>query len=150
MSSVDSSLLSGASYLTHNVYSGIFRKFKTSKKENVTVFRISVVFLGICSTLLSLSTYTIYGLWVLAGDLGFVIVFPQFFASVHFPEKLTVSGSISAAILSVFLRLLIGEETIGLPALISTKKFLLPIKTLLMSLSMLTLYVVSKLTTNRT
>ena len=86
MSSVDSSLLSGASYLTHNVYSGIFRKFKTSKKENVIVFRISVLFLGICSTLLSLSTYTIYGLWVLAGDLGFVIVFPQFFASVYFPK----------------------------------------------------------------
>ena len=68
------------------LYAGIFRKFKTSKKENVIVFRISVLFLGICSTLLSLSTYTIYGLWVLAGDLGFVIVFPQFFASVYFPK----------------------------------------------------------------
>ena len=93
MSSVDSSLLSGASYLTHNVYSGIFRKFGTSKKENVIVFRFSVLLLGISSTILSLSTYTIYGLWVLAGDLGYVIVFPQFFASVYFADKLTLQGS---------------------------------------------------------
>ena len=104
MSSVDSSLLSGASYLTHNVYSGIFKKFETSKKENVIVFRISVLFLGVSSTILSLSTNTIYGLWVLAGDLGYVIVFPQFFASVYFPDHLTLAGSISAAVLSVILR----------------------------------------------
>jgi len=146
MSSVDSSLLSGASYLTHNVYSGIFKKFETSKKENVIVFRISVLFLGVSSTILSLSTNTIYGLWVLAGDLGYVIVFPQFFASVYFPDHLTLAGSISAAVLSVILRLLIGEEMIGLPAIIPTENFLLPLKTLLMLLSMLTLYSVSKLT----
>ena len=68
------------------------------------VFRISVLFLGVSSTILSLSTNTIYGLWVLAGDLGYVIVFPQFFASVYFPDHLTLAGSISAAVLSVILR----------------------------------------------
>ena len=65
------------------------------------------------------------------------------------PKKnLTFWGSVSAAVISVILRLLIGEEMIGLPALIPMEKIplLLPIKTLLMLLSMLTLYSVSKLT----
>ena len=93
MSSVDSSLLSGASYITHNIYSGIFNGFKTSKKENVIVFRISVLILGISSTLLSLFTSSIYGLWVLAGDLGYVIVFPQFVASVFLAKHVTFSGN---------------------------------------------------------
>jgi high affinity choline transporter 7 len=91
MSSVDSSLLSGASYLTHNIYSGIWRKFNTSKSENVRIYRISVLILGICSTLLSLSTTTIYGLWFLAGDLGYVVVFPQFVASVFWSKQVSVN-----------------------------------------------------------
>ena len=65
------------------------------------------------------------------------------------PKKnLTLWGSVSAAVISVILRLLIGEEMIGLPALIPMEKIslLFPIKTLLMLLSMLTLYSVSKLT----
>ena len=65
------------------------------------------------------------------------------------PKKnLTLWGSVSAAVISVILRLLIGEEMIGLPPLIPMEKMslLFPIKTLLMLLSMLTLYSVSKLT----
>ena len=146
MSSVDSSLLSGASYLTHNIYSGIYRKSHSSKSDNVKVFRISVLVLGFCSTLLSLSTSTIYGLWTLAGDLGYVVVFPQFIASIYFPEKLSFYGSLTAGIVSIVLRLLIGEEMIGLPATLDTSNFLFPIKTLLMLISLLALIVTSKLT----
>jgi len=49
-------------------------------------FRVSVVLLGALATLLSLSASSIYGLWVLAGDLGYVVVFPQFLAAIHFPQ----------------------------------------------------------------
>ena len=146
MSSVDSSLLSGASYLTHNIYSGIFKNSLSTKTDNVKVFRISVLVLGICSTLLSLSTSTIYGLWTLAGDLGYVVVFPQFLASVYFPEKLSVYGSLSAGIVSIILRLLIGEELINLPPVFDTTNFLIPVKTSLMLVSFFTLLVASKIT----
>ena len=146
MSSVDSSLLSGASYLTHNIYSGIFKNSLSTKTDNVKVFRISVLVLGLCSTLLSLSTSTIYGLWTLAGDLGYVVVFPQFLASVYFPEKLSVYGSLSAGIVSIILRLLIGEELINLPPVFDTTNFLIPVKTSLMLISFSTLLVVSKIT----
>ena len=90
MSSVDSSLLSGASYLAHNLYINIvLKKVRnssaplsvcgcTSYDHNLSIaLRISVVILGIASTLLSLYTSTIYGLWVLAADMGYVVVFPQ-------------------------------------------------------------------------
>ena len=146
MSSVDSSLLSGASYLTHNIYSGIFKNSLSTKTDNVKVFRISVLVLGLCSTLLSLSTSTIYGLWTLAGDLGYVVVFPQFLASVYFPEKLSVYGSLSAGIVSIILRLMIGEELINLPPVFDTTNFLIPVKTSLMLISFSTLLVVSKIT----
>ena len=147
MSSVDSSLLSGASYLTHNIYSGIYRKsHQSSKSDNVKVFRISVLVLGFCSTLLSLSTSTIYGLWILAGDLGYVVVFPQFIGSVYFPEKLSSCGSLTAGMVSIVLRLLIGEEMIGLPPVLDTSNVFFPIKTLLMLISLLALIVTSKLT----
>ena len=146
MSSVDSSLLSGASYLTHNIYSGIYRQSHSSKTDNVKVFRISVLILGFCSTALSLSTSTIYGLWTLAGDLGYVVVFPQFIASIYFPEKLSFYGSFTAGLVSIVLRLLVGEEMIGLPAAFDTSTILFPIKTGLMLISLTTLIVISKLT----
>ena len=93
MSSVDSSLLSGASYLTHNIYAGIIRPSTSNKDisnpksfEYILAFRLSVVLLGVLATLLSLNASSIYGLWILAGDLGYVVVFPQFLAAVHFPQ----------------------------------------------------------------
>ena len=43
----------------------------------------------------------IYGLWILAGDLGYVIVFPQFFMAVHWPEYVNTDGSIGAAIIGI-------------------------------------------------
>ena len=83
MSSLDSSLLAGTSYIYHNLYRQIILD-PESDENRILVFRASVVILGILSTLISLSTSTIYGLWVLAGDLGYAIVFPQFLAAVHF------------------------------------------------------------------
>ena len=43
----------------------------------------------------------IYGLWILAGDLGFVLVFPQFFMAVHWPEYVNMDGSIAGAIIGI-------------------------------------------------
>ena len=145
MSSVDSSLLSGASYLTHNIYSGMIKQFKSTKTENILVFRISVLILGIASTVLSLYTSTIYGLWVLSGDLGYVIVFPQFLVSVFLPTYVNKYGSLLSAIVTFILRFLIGEPTIGLSAIIPIDEWIVPARTVLMLLSLIILLISSKL-----
>ena len=145
MSSADSSLLSGASYITHNIYSGIFKNFKSTKSENIWVFRLSVLCLGIASTLLSLYTSTIYGLWVLSGDLGYVVVFPQFVSSVFLSNSVNKYGSVVSAILTFILRILIGEPTIGLQSVIPIDDWMLPAKTCLMIFSFVVLNVTSKI-----
>ena len=116
------------------------------KEASTSFFRISVLVLGICSTLLSLATSsnTVYGLWVLAGDLGYVVVFPQFLASVYFPEYVNKSGSVAAVLISLLLRLIIGEELVGLPAVLTIKD--IPVKTTLMLVSLISLFTMSKLT----
>ena len=43
----------------------------------------------------------IYGLWVLAGDLGYVIVFPQFLMAVHWPQYVNTVGSIAGATIGI-------------------------------------------------
>lgn len=148
MSSVDSSLLSGASYLAHNVFNAIIWP-TAGKKTQVLAFRLIVVILGIAATLLSLKASTIYGLWVLAGDLGYVIVFPQFLAAVHFPAMVNRAGSIAAALIGIILRLLIGEPLIDLKPVIRTTdesgELLFPSKTVLMLISLAVLMIVSRL-----
>ena len=42
-----------------------------------------------------------YSLWLLAGDLGYVIVFPQFVMAVHWPEYVNREGSVAAAIVAI-------------------------------------------------
>ena len=143
MSSADSSLLSGASYITHNIYSGIFKNFKSTKSENIWVFRLSVLCLGIASTLLSLNTSTVYGLWVLSGDLGYVIVFPQFVSSVFLTNRVSKYGSVVSAAMTLVLRILIGEPTIGLRSVIPIDDWMVPAKTCLMIFSFVILNVTS-------
>ena len=147
MSSIDSSLLAGASYLTRNLYQPMSRRWRRhnainddaddAKSASVAAFRASTILLGAVSVLLSLSTSTIYGLWVFAGDLGYVMVFPQFAAAVFAPGRVNAHGSAAAALAGAALRLSVGEPTVSLPALLPTPKFddgseMLPVKTLLM------------------
>jgi high affinity choline transporter 7 len=161
MSSVDSSLLSGASYLSHNIYGNIFCSGAASKcggggsvsnvndKGNAIAFRVFVVLLGVVSTLLSLSTSTIYGLWVLAGDLGYVVVFPQFLAAVHMENHVNPAGSVAGAAVGVVLRGIVGEPKINFDAAVNLPTFadgspMLPVKTIIMLASLATLLAVSK------
>ncbi len=87
MSSVDSALLSGASYLTHNI-------LPSSRRISPPLaFRLSALLLALASTALSVSANTVYGLWALAGDLGYVVVFPQFLAAAHLAGRVNGAGS---------------------------------------------------------
>lgn len=100
MSSIDSALLSGASYLCHNIFSPLF-----PSKPTLTFFTLSVLFLGLLSATFSiLYPSSIYDLWFLAGDLGFVLVFPQFFCSVHLPDYVNGFGAVCSIIMGGVLR----------------------------------------------
>ncbi|CAB4061567.1 SLC5A7 [Lepeophtheirus salmonis] len=78
MSSMDSAVLSGASYFSHNVYISLFRP-TAGRLETMLVFRVCLIFLGVVAAIIAINSTSIYGLWSLAGDLSFAIVFPQFF-----------------------------------------------------------------------
>ena len=52
-------------------------------------------------TFVSAAGTDIYGLWILAGDLGYVIVFPQFLMAVHWPSHVNMEGSIAGAITGI-------------------------------------------------
>lgn len=54
-----------------------------------------------CFLLISAAGTDIYGLWILAGDLGYVIVFPQFLMAVHWPQYVNKEGSIAASIVGI-------------------------------------------------
>ena len=148
MSSVDSSLLSGASYLSHNVFSAIIWP-SANEKVQVGIFRIIIVVLGVASTYLSSSTTTINGLWFMAGDFGYVVVFPQFLAAVHLSNHVNVVGSVAAALVAIIFRALIGEPLLGIEPVMQTTSsdgnLIFPVKTVIMVASFLTLILVSKL-----
>lgn len=158
MSSMDSSLLSGASILTHNLYSQVFlgdSYFSSPSEDNnrtrrkflqpVTVLRISTIFLGIISVILSMLTQSVYDLWILAGDLGYVIVFPHFLAAVHFPHLVNRNGAIVASLVGTFFRLSIGEKLFGLTPIIEFPPEI-PIKSSIMCATLFSLLLSSKLT----
>ncbi|TRY78353.1 hypothetical protein TCAL_01734 [Tigriopus californicus] len=151
MSSVDSSILAGASYISHN----IVRPLTSTKNEKhtATAFRLSVILLAVMSTVLAIHTDTVYGLWVLAGDWGFVLVFPLFLGAVHFPQHVNKFGAIGAALTGLSLRLMPGEPLFGFPGIVSVPTLddgspQWPIKTATMVVTLLALITISRMKMN--
>lgn len=62
MSSADSSVLSASSMFARNVYRLIFRQ-RASEMEIIWVMRVSIIIVGILSTVMALTIPSIYGLW---------------------------------------------------------------------------------------
>ena len=62
MSSADSSVLSASSMFARNVYRLIFRQ-RASEMEIIWVMRVSILVVGILSTIMALTIPSIYGLW---------------------------------------------------------------------------------------
>ncbi len=135
MSSVDSSLLSGATYLSHNLLG----------MANAFTFRLTTLLLGCIAVGLTFTSSSVYGLWALAADLGYALVFPQFCLAVHAKDKVNALGSVASAGVALALRIMVGEPLIGLPPIITTPKHesdgseVLPVKSLIMLASLATL-----------
>ncbi|CAH1244555.1 SLC5A7 [Branchiostoma lanceolatum] len=151
MSSADSSILSASSMFSRNVYKLVFRQ-KASEREIIWVMRASIFVMGALATVLALTIKTIYGLFVLCGDLVFVILFPQLVCVVHL-EFTNTYGSLCGYIVGMILRLCGGETIIGLPPAIkypffeeSSNTQLFPFRTLAMLCSFATILLVSLIT----
>ncbi|XP_071105721.1 high affinity choline transporter 1-like [Haliotis cracherodii] len=147
MSSADSTTLSTASIFANNWYRGVF-KTKVSDRELIWVVRISVLVVGAAGTVIAITSNTVYGLYVMSGDLMYVILFPQL-TCVLFVNVSNAYGSLSGFFLSILLRMISGEPLIGLPALINYPFYtdkdgqLFPFRTLIMLLTFFTIVTVS-------
>uniref|UniRef100_A0A8W7JEA5 High-affinity choline transporter 1 n=1 Tax=Anopheles albimanus TaxID=7167 RepID=A0A8W7JEA5_ANOAL len=149
MSSADSSVLSASSMFARNVYRLIFRQ-RASEMEIIWVMRVSILVVGILSTIMALTIPSIYGLWSMCSDLVYCILFPQLLMVVHFKHHCNTYGSLAAYIIAFMVRLSGGEAMLGLPALIhypgyveETATQMFPFRTMAMIMSLVTLVGVS-------
>ncbi|KAK7790627.1 hypothetical protein R5R35_005091 [Gryllus longicercus] len=150
MSSADSSVLSASSMFARNVYKLIFRQ-RASEMEIIWVMRVSILIVGVLSTIMALTIPSIYGLWSMCSDLVYCILFPQLLMVVHFKHHCNTYGSLAAYIIAFLVRISGGEPMLGLPALIhypgwDGERQLFPFRTMSMIFSLTTLVGVSELT----
>ncbi|CAL4106009.1 unnamed protein product, partial [Meganyctiphanes norvegica] len=150
MSSADSSVLSASSMFAKNVYKDVFRQ-NASEKEIIWVMRGAVIVVASAASLISITSNSIYDLFALCGDFVYVMLFPQLTLAVHYPDYVNSYGSIVAYFLGLTLRLLGGEEVLGIPIVIEfpwcidgVQNF--PFRTLSMLVTLVTLLLVSWLT----
>ena len=150
MSSVDSSILSASSMFSWNVYRTLIRP-EASDREIQQVMRVAILAIGVAATALALSVGSVYALWYLCADLVYVILFPQLVMAL-FVKSSNAVGAVSGASVGLFLRLGGGEATLGLPGFLPypmqdpTLGSLFPFRTTAMLASLLTIYLVSRLT----
>lgn len=76
--------------------------------ETLWVQTVSIFCVGTLATLVSLFVPIVYGLFVLAADIVFVIVLPQLFCAVFF-KKTNVYGAIPGFLVGTLLRIGAGE-----------------------------------------
>ena len=149
MSSVDSSILSASSMFAWNVYRPLFRPSAGDREIRMAV-RMAILVVGAAATGLALTVQSVYGLWYLCADLVYVVLFPQLVMALFFRGANRVGAS-AGIVVGVVLRLVGGEPLLGIPALIQYPMQdpdlgnLFPFRTLAMLASLVTIWVVSKL-----
>nr|KAG5689871.1 hypothetical protein BaRGS_002382 [Batillaria attramentaria] len=142
MSSMDSAVLGSSSMFTHNVYKASIRPkmavvphrfrcfgnrvymrlfrlsiFQASDSELLWVQRIAILIIGAASTAMSIYIQTVWGLFVLAADIVYVIVLPQL-TSALFIRHTNAYGAVVAFVVGAILRIGAGEPYLNLKAFI--------------------------------
>ncbi|KAK7105750.1 high-affinity choline transporter 1-like [Littorina saxatilis] len=113
MSSMDSAILGSSAMFTHNIYRGLFRH-KASDKHLMIVQRVSILCVGVLATAISLAIPVIYGIFILAADIVYVIVLPQLTYSIFLPHRGSGFGAVAGFLVGAVMRLGAGEPTVGL------------------------------------
>ena len=130
----------------------MFFILQASEREIVWVLRIAILVVGAAGTAIALTVHSVFALFVLCGDLMYVAHFPQVICALWLPFGNTY-GSLTGFILGLLMRILGGEPTLGIPAVIKFPLFdeeenvqLFPYKTFSMLCSLFGIIGVSFLT----
>ncbi|MEM6726269.1 MAG: sodium:solute symporter, partial [Bacteroidota bacterium] len=149
MSSVDSSILSAASMASWNVYRPLFRP-DLNMEQLSKVLKKCIIIIGIAAALLALQVKSVYALWFLCSDFVYCLLFPQLLMAL-FDSKANRIGSLSGFFIALILRFGGGDATLGLPPLlpypmVEDGVVLFPFRTFAMVSSVITIWLVSRLT----
>jgi len=120
MSSTDSSLLSASSLLARNVYQKVLRP-GCGEREVVVALWFCILANCAVATTLAIQYKSIYELFVLCGDFTYVILFPQLLLVIYW-DRANTYGSLASFLVSLLLRLLVGDTYLGLPVTFSFGK----------------------------
>ncbi|SDW30165.1 solute carrier family 5 (high affinity choline transporter), member 7 [Marininema mesophilum] len=150
MSSVDASILSAASMSSWNVYRPLFKP-KATAKELGKVIQRAILLVGVAATIIALNVKSVSELWVLCSDFVYCMLFPQLTMAL-FSKSANWYGSVAGIIVAFILRIGGGEPVFNIPhflpyPMIHEGVVLFPFRTFAMVCSLITIYVVSKLTT---
>ena len=108
--------------------------------------RIGIFLVGAGAAGIGILVSSIYVLWYLCSDLVDVILFPQLLGVVYVPQTNTYS-SLAAYLTAFLFRFLIGEPSLGIPALLHFGRHVPP-KTLCMLICLSTTLLVSHMAKN--
>lgn len=117
------------------------------------VIRVTVVVVGVAGTAMTSSANSLLILWILALDMSYTLIFPHLIAVLFF--KVTNGyGGVAGFIIGLVFRIVLGENTLGLPVLLCVPRCTLvdgvyiqtaPARTLSMLSSFMTILAVSLL-----
>ncbi|XP_064469105.1 high-affinity choline transporter 1-like [Ornithodoros turicata] len=147
---VDASMLSVSTLLSHNLYAMLARP-SARPPEIIAALRVSVVICAVASIMLSTLISSPHSLWRFSSDLTYVLLFPQFVGIFYFPSLSNSYGSFASFLIGLSIRVLIGDEAVGIPAFIphpfgskdGTQNF--PYRTICMALCFIFLLICSGL-----
>ncbi|XP_029286826.1 high affinity choline transporter 1-like [Cottoperca gobio] len=152
MSSTDSSVLSATTIFSSNIYKNILRK-QASDNEMQWVIWVTVVVVGLVGTSITFYTNSPLALWILGADASYTLIFPHLVAVLFF--KVTNGyGATVGYITGLTLRILLGENLLGLPVVLHLPGCTLkdgvyvqksPIRTVSMVCTLVTILVFSSL-----
>ncbi|CAL1527461.1 unnamed protein product [Lymnaea stagnalis] len=154
MSSTDSSVLSSSSMFSRNIVGVIYARIygkKLSQPVQIWIMRFAQLVITAVSCVMALNVESIYDLWILCSDFVYVMLFPQL-VCVMYLKGSNSYGSLAAFVDGFVLRLLGGDNSLKIPAVIKypwyddvTNTQLFPFRTLSMLISLFTLIGVSYL-----